>query len=153
VGLGCGAGLTVVGILKMMEDYKIDPSRVYVAGHGEGGRMASRVAFQHPELVRGCIPCSGAEFYKAVKWGGSGYGIFSHSADMVGAAKRNVRFALITGETDVHRDEILDLYYGGFTKDAFQAKLFDVPNSPQGTFSANVLGHAIEFLENGRKIQ
>lgn len=146
-------GLTVVGILKMMEDYKIDPARVYVAGHSEGGRMAARVAFQHPELIRGCMPCSGAEFYKAVKWGGSGYGVFSHSPEMVGAAKRNIRFALITGETDVHRDEILDLYYGGFTKDGFQAKLFDVPNSPQGTFSANVLGHAIEFLESGKKIE
>jgi len=150
---GRRVGLTVVGILKMMEDYKIDPARVYVAGHSEGGRMAARVAFQHPELIRGCIPCSGAEFYKAVKWGGSGYGVFSHSPDMVGAAKRNIRFALITGETDIHRDEILDLYYGGFAKDGFQAKLFDVPNSPQGTFSANVLGHAIEFLESGKKIE
>jgi hypothetical protein len=146
-------GLTVVGILKMMEEYKIDPARVYVAGHGEGGRMAARVAFQHPELVRGCMPCSGVEFHKAVKWGGSGYGVFSHSTDMVGAARRNVRFALITGETDVHRDEILDLYYGGFAKDGFQTKLFDVPNSPQGTFGANVLGHAVEFLESGKKIE
>lgn len=146
-------GLTIVGILKMMEDYKIDTSRVYVAGHGEGGRMASRVAFQHPELIRGCIPCSGAEFARPVKWGGSGYGVFAHTPTMVATAKRNIRFALITGETDVHRDEILDLYYGGFTKDGFQAKLFDVPNSPQGTFSANVLGHALEFLESGRKIE
>ena len=146
-------GLTVVGILKMMEEYKIDPSRVFVAVHGEGGRMAARIAFQHPELIRGCIPCSGAEFYKAVKWGGSGYGVFAHSTDMVDAAKRNIRFALITGQTDVHRDEILDLYYGGFAKDGFQAKLFDLPNSTQGTFNADVLGHALEFLESGKKIE
>ncbi len=145
-------GLTVVGILKMMEEYKIDPSRVYVAGLGEGGRMAARVAFQHPELIRGSIPCSGAEFYQAVKWGGSGYGVFAHSAEMVAAAKRNIRFALIAGETDVHRDEILDLYYGGFAKNGFQAKLFEVPSSPQGTFSATVLGQAMEFLESPREI-
>ena len=113
--------------------------------------MAARLAFQHPELVRGCIPCCGIEFFKSVKWGGSGYGVGNHIPALVDMAKRNVRFAILTGETDVHRDAILDVYYGGFVKEGFAAKLFDVPNTPQGVFSANVFDHAMEFLEAGRK--
>ena len=39
----------------MKEQYPIDPDRVYVLGHSEGGVLAYGVALRHPGLFRGLV--------------------------------------------------------------------------------------------------
>lgn len=40
-------------VQQMIQEHGVDPSRVYVAGHSNGGHMAFRMAFEAPELVAG----------------------------------------------------------------------------------------------------
>lgn len=52
-----------VGFLRRLIDYLVrersaDPSRVYIAGHSNGGQMAFRMAFESPELVAGIAAIS-----------------------------------------------------------------------------------------------
>jgi hypothetical protein len=48
---------------------------------------------------------------------------------------RQVRFVLITGSNDFRRGNILDIYHGGFSREQFQAKLFDVPGMGHDTLT------------------
>ncbi|MBV9463001.1 MAG: hypothetical protein JO317_02130, partial [Verrucomicrobiae bacterium] len=126
--------LALAGLLKMMEEYNVDPKRVYVAGSGSGARLAIHLAFQRPDVIRGCVAASEVDFYKSVKFGGriSGWPIHPSALQQ---ARQSVRFSLIAGEADPYRDEVVDTYYGGFQKESFTSKLFQVPSSPQGLLS------------------
>lgn len=145
-------GLPIVGMLKMMETYKIDKRRVYVSGLSGGARMASRLAYYHPDLVTGVAPICGVDFYEAVPrveaTNQDEYGVFPLAKPQISKTKQNVRFALITGETDFRRLCIRDLYNGGYAKQGFKAKLFDIPGMGHAICSAEVIKQALEFLDS-----
>jgi hypothetical protein len=72
--------------------------------------------------------------------------VLEASQEDIGAA-RQVRFALVTGSNDFRHGNILDIFHGGFERDGFQAKLFDVPGMAHDTCDRETLGRIIEFLE------
>ena len=148
-------GLAVLGTLEMMKHYTIDPKRVYVAGFSGGARMAGLLGFFQGDLFRGTIQNCGADFYKPVKvvaatstvdTAGNPYGFFQASDDEIASA-RQVRFALITGSRDFRHGNILDLYNGGFAKDGFKAKLFDVPGMEHDVADGHTLTEVLDFIE------
>ncbi|MGE5609665.1 MAG: trypsin-like peptidase domain-containing protein [Bacillota bacterium] len=150
-------GLAVLGALKMMERYKIDPQRVYASGFSGGARIAGMVAFFQPEVFRGTIQNCGADFCgpvpqvnaKPIPGRDNGpYGVFEATADEIGRAKRGVRFVFITGTKDFRHGNILDIYHGGYAKAGFQAKLLDVPGMEHDVCTAAVLTTALGFLES-----
>jgi hypothetical protein len=151
-------GLAVLGALEMMKRYRVDSARVYAAGFSGGARMSGLLGFYQPEIFRGTIQNCGADFYKRVRtvyassWlssTGQPYGVFDGDAQEIARA-RQVRFALITGSNDFRRGNILDIYHGGFSREQFQAKLFDVPGMGHDTCDGATLAAALDFLAGAR---
>jgi hypothetical protein len=151
-------GLAVLGALEMMKRYRVDSARVYAAGFSGGARMSGLLGFYQPEIFRGTIQNCGADFYKRVRtvyassWlstTGQPYGVFDGDAQEIARA-RQVRFVLITGSNDFRRGNILDIYHGGFSREQFQAKLFDVPGMGHDTCDGATLAAALDFLAGAR---
>ncbi len=149
-------GLAVLGALEMMKHYRIDPSRVYVAGYSGGARIAGKLGFYQSDIFHGTIQNCGADFYRqvptvhATSWlsrTGQPYGTFEATDQEIAQAKR-VRFVLVTGTNDFRRGNILDIFNGGFAKEGFKAKLFDVPGMQHTTSSGDILSAALDFIES-----
>jgi polyhydroxybutyrate depolymerase len=49
-------------VLESQRVVMIDPTKIYIMGHSNGGFMAYRIACEHPDLVRGIIVIAGASF-------------------------------------------------------------------------------------------
>jgi poly(3-hydroxybutyrate) depolymerase len=151
-------GLAVMGALEMMKTYRVDPARVYAAGFSGGARMSGLLAFYQADVFRGTLQNCGVDFYKSVPivsattqldTAGQPYGrLVASDAEVRGA--RKVRFVLITGTDDFRRGNILDIFHGGFERDGFQAKLFDVPGMSHDICDGETLSRALDFLEGGR---
>ena len=144
-------GMAVVAIRKMMELYKVDPKRVYVAGFSGGARMACATALLHPDLVTGVFPICGAEFPDAVPkvkaTRDDPYGVFPCDPKLVEKAKKNVAFVLITGPKDFRYGNMLDIYNGGFLPQKYRAKFFDVPGMGHQLAPGQVIDRAVDWLD------
>jgi hypothetical protein len=147
-------GLALIGILKTVEWYKIDPRRIYTGGMSGGARCSLQLACLHNDVIAGNISICGANFYepvpkvKAVDT--SNYGVWPVPHDRIAAAKKKVRFAFITGANDFRYGNILDIYQGGFVKNGFQATLIDQPNMGHQMCSPESLLEAFHFVSGGR---
>jgi|SRR5580698_1436117 predicted esterase len=150
-------GLAVMGAMKTMEAYRIDPNRVYAAGFSGGARMAGLLGFYQSDIFRGTLQNSGADFYRPVPvveatslvdTAGHTYGLLQASDEDVRQAKA-VRFVFITGSNDFRRGNISDIFHGGFEPDGFKAKLFDVPGMGHDICDRETLSRALDFLEGG----
>lgn len=145
------AGLTVAGILKLQEIYRIAPNRIYVTGVSGGGRVAVRLAFFHPELISGALPIGGADFSETVPkvhaTQADEYGTVPVDPMLALMTRVKVPFALITGDQDPRRGNLLDLYEGGFQKRNFRAKLMDLPGVGHAPCDAATLSQALDFVE------
>jgi Esterase PHB depolymerase len=148
-------GLAVMGALEMMKHYRIDPNRVYAAGFSGGARMSGLLGFYQSDIFRGTIQNCGVDFYKPVPMvaatspldtAGQPYGVLAATPGEIAAARR-VRFALITGTNDFRRGNILDIFNGGFAREGFQARLFDVPGMAHDIAGAETLSAVLDFLE------
>ena len=51
-------GLTLIGILKTVERYKVDPRRIYAGGMSGGARCSLELAFLHNDVIAGNISIS-----------------------------------------------------------------------------------------------
>ena len=152
-------GLAVLGAMEMMKRYKVDPSRVYAAGFSGGARMSSLLGFYQNDIFRGTIQSCGADFYKpvpqvattsSVDTAGSPYGLLASDATSSEIAARRIGFVLITGSRDFRRGNIIDIYNGGFAREGFRTRLFDVPGMPHDTADSKTLSEALDFLEESR---
>lgn len=144
-------GLGVVTALKLCEFARIDPARVYVSGLSGGARVASRAAFAHPSLFSGVFAVCGVNFCRKVPrvhaTEKDEYGYFSIDQPRSDETKRRVKFALVTGSKDFRYGNILDVYQGGFLRDGYKVKLFDVPGMGHTLCPATVLNDAINWFE------
>jgi autotransporter-associated beta strand protein len=52
-------GVTLLALYRAKELFNIDPRRVYTSGKSGGARVASALAFYHPEIVKGTAPSAG----------------------------------------------------------------------------------------------
>jgi len=147
-------GLTLIGILKTVGQYKADPRRIYTSGLSGGARCSLQLAFLHNDVIAGNISICGANFYepvpkvKAVDT--SNYGVWPVPPDRIAEAKKKVRFAFITGAKDFRYGNILDIYQGGFVKNAFQTTLIDQPNMGHQMCSPESLLEAFHFVSGER---
>ncbi len=145
------AGLAVLAARKLQEMTKIDTNRVYVAGFSGGARMASYTAFLRPSLFSGVFSVCGVDFpgkvprVKATK--DEEYGYFSLGEQEVAEAKQRVKFVLVTGSKDFRYGNIMDVYTGGFQKDAYAVMLIDVPGMDHTICSPKALRDGISFLD------
>jgi TPR repeat protein len=158
-GNKCGcyqrAGLAVLGALEMMRKYNVDKSRVYAAGALGGARIASELGFNQSDVFRGTIQSCGSEFHREVKklyptakeTPGDHYGLCEASVAEVADARKKVKFALITGNDDFRRGNVLNIYHDGFAKEGFRAKLFEVGSIGLSDCDGKTLEQALDFIE------
>jgi hypothetical protein len=148
-------GLAVVGALKIMSRYQINPDRVYAAGFSGGARMSGLLGFYQSDIFRGTIQICAADFYERVPivaatsqldTAGMPYGRFDATQQEISNA-RAARFVFITGTRDFRRGNILDVFHGGFEQTRFHAKLIDVPGMDHTICDSDVLSVALDFLE------
>jgi poly(3-hydroxybutyrate) depolymerase len=148
------AGLGVMAAMEMMRNYRIDSSRVYAAGFSGGARIASCLAFWHPEIFRGTIQSCGSNFPRAVSHhyatgqDVANYGLIDGNTPTDGnRARSSVKFVIITGPGDFRHGNLLDIYNDGFKQDGYQAKLIDVPSMGHEICGPSALGEALNFLK------
>ena len=148
------AGLGVMAALQMMRTYRIDPTRVYAAGFSGGGRIASCLAFWHPEIFRGTIQSCGSNFPRPVSHQQATgqdaeiYGLIDAPyATDASRARAASKFVIITGPGDFRHGNLLDIYNNGFKQDGYQAKLIFVPTMNHEICGPEALGQALDFLK------
>ncbi len=101
-------GLAVDAAEQMERLYKIDPTRVYAAGHSGGARAASTLALIYPDVFRGALMMMGVDWYRdlpvddkpGASWPAS-FGKPPH--DLLRLARERSRLVLFTGERDFNR--------------------------------------------------
>jgi len=150
-------GLGVVAALEMLKAYSIDPNRVYAAGFSGGARVACNLGFNQSDIFHATIQCCGADFNKAVPrvavtdtdlhTNPGEYGLLNADANELENAKKNVKFALITGSGDFRQHYIEDIYNGGFKAEGFNATLFNVNGMNHEPCPAPTLREALDFIE------
>ena len=144
-------GLALVGILKTVERYKIDPKRIFTGGYSGGARCSLHLAFLHSDVIAGNLSICGADFYEPVPKvkaaDNLNYGVWPVPYDRVADAKLKERYAFITGDQDFRHGNIIDIYQGGFLKNGFQANLIDEPKMGHQLCDPKSLLEAIRFLD------
>lgn len=149
-------GLAVMAAMKVMQHYPIDPHRVYVGGMSGGARTAGKLGFYQSDVFRGTLQSGGADFYHAIPpnlalsfidSNGNPYGVFDATTAEVKRA-HTVRFTFMTGSNDFRRGNVLDIYYGGYAKEGFQAKLFDTTGKDHSPADPETFAEALDFIED-----
>lgn len=135
------AGTTVVAIAKMMELYKVDPQRVYVAGFSGGAKVACVVAYHHPDLVRGVLPICGFIHPRLRPEFGP------RDKELLQKARDEVGFALITGPKDPNHASMLDAFGKILEPEDYRATVFDVPGMGHELPGAPTIRAAVVWLD------
>jgi len=151
-------GLAVLAAIEMQQHYNIDRRRIYIAGFSGGARIASLLAFHQPDIFRGTVQICGSDFYRAVPAvhrtsstaaADQQYGLMTGvepTKEQIQYAKSYVRFALITGSGDFRHGNILDIAEGGFVRDGFRAKVFDIAGMGHTVCDGHALEQALDYL-------
>lgn len=116
--------------------YRVDPSRVYVAGFSGGGRTASALAPEYPGLFRGAIYICGVNFWDGHKPG---------RLDQV----RDNRYVFLTGSKDFNRSETRRVHRSYRRADVENVLLLEVPGMDHRIPPSEDLAAAITFLDTG----
>jgi poly(3-hydroxybutyrate) depolymerase len=108
----------------MKKLYEIDANRVYISGVSGGGRISSMLGVCYPDVFKGGIYIVGCNYFRemtAPNTGGKVWhrGYAQPPADLFNQAKKNVSHVLLTGETDMNREQTKEYYEKGFKKDGF----------------------------------
>jgi pimeloyl-ACP methyl ester carboxylesterase len=158
-GVGVRFGLALDAVHNLKALYRVDESRVYVAGISGGGKVASMLAIIYPEIFNGAIPIVGVAYFRHLPvptepnqsneprklWPG----MFERPpTPTLDRAREQGRFVLITGSDDFNRDPIKGTYELGFLKDGFRhVQYVEVAGMGHTIPDAQTLSRAIESLD------
>lgn len=115
--------------------YRVDASRVYVSGFSGGGRVASMVAPQYPQIFKGAIFICGVN-----PW-------VDHDPAELEAAQAN-RYVFLTGRDDFNRDETRSAYRSYRKAGAENVLLMDIGGMDHRNPKARNFREAIDFLDD-----
>jgi len=125
----------MVAAAVVARDYRVDDSRVYLSGFSGGGRVASMVAPEYPQVFRGAIYICGVNF-----WG-------SRKPAELEAIRAN-RYVFLTGKKDFNRDETRSAYRS-YRKDGVEnVLLMDISGMDHRNPTAGKFAEAITFLDD-----
>ena len=115
-------------------DYRVDASRVYVSGFSGGGRVASMVAPEYPQVFKGAIFICGVNF-----WG-------SRKPAQLETVQAN-RYVFLTGRKDFNRSETRSVHRSYKRAGVDNVLLMDISGMDHRNPSAAKLAEAIAFLD------
>ena len=106
---------TIWAIRLIATAFNIDPSLIAVGGLSGGGRVASDLAYDHPELLSRVLGDSGCDSYKEVG-NGDAYA-YDWTGTTVDVIRDQLRIAITTGPSDFRNINLGNVYYKGFLPD------------------------------------
>jgi len=149
-------GVSILGLDKVLSDYKIDRDRLYIMGYSGGGRVASMACYFHPDIFKGCLGICGINFHEKVDLTmieeADEYGYFKYTGKRVDDVKKNVKFAVVTGENDFRYHYLKQVVSAGYQKHDFEVKIFDLPGYGHQLCSDKELELVYEYFIEGAKL-
>lgn len=125
--------LATLAVKALGQRYAFDTGHINVAGFSGGGRVASRIATQYPDVFTGALYICGVDFWKKDK------------TPNVERVIQN-RFVFLTGTKDFNRRETRQIQKRYIKAGAQHTKLIVVPDMAHEHPDAAYLTEALQFL-------
>ncbi|MFC1796430.1 prolyl oligopeptidase family serine peptidase [Pseudomonadota bacterium] len=126
--------LAVMATTVIERQYQIDRTRFYVSGFSGGGRMASMVAAEYPELFRGAIYICGVNYW------------LNKSSVEIDKVKRN-RYVFLTGSEDFNLQDTRKVFRRYEKAGIPEINLVVIPHMGHRNPGAKDYGKAIAWLD------
>ncbi len=126
--------LATLAVRALARQLSFDTGRIYVSGFSGGGRVASRLASQYPEVFTGALYICGVDFWK------------KDQTTNVERVIRN-RFVFLTGTRDFNRRETRQIQKRYIKAGAQHTRLIEVPGLAHEHPDAAYLTEALQFLQ------
>ena len=115
------------------QHWVFDNRKIMVSGFSGGGRVASMLAVQYPDVFTGALYICGVDFWKKSR------------VPQIEKLVQN-RFVFLTGKKDFNREETRQVYRKYLKAGAEHSKLMEVSNLSHELPDARSLGEALDFL-------
>lgn len=125
--------MALMGLKALEPHLLIDSSRISVSGYSGGGRVASMLAGQYPEVFTGALYICGVNFWQ-------------ESLDPRVEQLVKNRFVFFTGSKDFNRDETQNVYRQYLHAGAEHSKLMIVPGMGHERPDEANMDEAMEFI-------
>ena len=126
--------LALMALKALEQQYSFNGDRIYVSGFSGGGRVASLLASQYPEVFTGAIYICGVDFWKEKR------------TPRVDRLIQN-RFVFLTGTRDFNLKETRSVYHRYLKAGALQSKLLIITGMTHEHPDAEALTEALVFLK------
>jgi dienelactone hydrolase len=126
--------LATLAVQVLGQDHEFDTDHISISGFSGGGRVASRLATQYPEVFTGAVYICGVDFWKK---------------DQTPKVERLIqnRFVFLTGSRDFNRAETRQIRKRYIKAGAQYSKLIEVPGMAHNHPDATYLTEAIQYLQ------
>ena len=125
--------LALFAVRALDKQYAFDINRINISGFSGGGRVASRIATQYPDVFTGALYICGVDFWKKDK---------TPNLDRL----LQNRFVFLTGSKDFNRRETRQIQNRYIKAGAQHTRLIVVPGMAHGHPDATYLAEALQFL-------
>lgn len=125
--------MAIFALKALAQDYEFDTNHISISGFSGGGRVASRLATQYPEVFTGALYICGVDFWK------------KDQTPRVDRLIQN-RFVFLTGTRDFNRKETRQIRKRYIKAGAKYTKLIEVPGMGHKHPDATYLTEALQFL-------
>ncbi len=122
-----------LAVRMLAQSYVFDPGRIYVSGFSGGGKVASLLATQYPEVFRGALYICGVNFWK------------EDQTPKVERVLKN-RFVFLSGTRDFNRTQTRRIQKSYIEAGAEHTRLIIVPGMAHELPDAAYLTEALLFL-------
>lgn len=127
--------LATMGLRALEQQYSFSAARINVSGFSGGGRVASKLASQYPEVFTGSLYICGVDFWK------------KDQTPKVERLLQN-RFVFLTGSRDFNLTETRRVHRRYINAGAQHSKLMVIPQMAHEHPDAAALNEAIQFLND-----
>jgi predicted esterase len=127
--------LALMGLRALERQHLFSGDRIYVTGFSGGGRVASILATQYPEVFTGAIYICGVNYWD------------EEQPPRIERLAQN-RFVFLTGSKDFNRNETGSVYHSYLKSGVQGSKLLIVPAMGHELPDAKALAEALEFLND-----
>ena len=126
--------LAIMAVRALAQKHSFADDHIIVAGFSGGGRVASKLASQYPEVFTGALYICGVDYWK------------KDQTPKVERLLQN-KFVFLTGSRDFNLDETKRIYRRYIKAGAQQSKLMVIPGMSHEHPDAVALTEALQFLD------